>query len=70
VYSGDKIDLDKCSFGAKTDVPGSTGNTISAENEADASEYFFYVKANDGSFSAAVDAGNGQILYINNHMTN
>ena len=67
-YSGDKIDLTKNKFGAKSDVP--YANTMLSRSEGgaeDATEYYFYVSALDGSFSAGVDAGNGQILFVNTH---
>ena len=67
VYSGGQIDLNKYSFGAKSDTPGATPGGFSTDNEADATEYFFYVKANDGSYYAGVDAGNGQVLFITTH---
>ena len=68
VYSGDKIDLTKNTFGAKSDVPYANSMLSRSEGGAeDATEYYFYVSALDGSFSAGVDSGNGQLLFINTH---
>ena len=76
VYKSGKIDLSTYSFGARADVPYETASAVtslSLDKDFSASnttEYYFYVRAPDGSYSAAIDAGTGQLLFVKTHSGN
>jgi hypothetical protein len=68
VYSGGQINTAVYNFGSKADVPMATsGIPISTNIFSSATEYYFYVEAFDGSFSAGADSETGQVLFFSNH---
>jgi PKD repeat protein len=57
--------LSSYSFGCRSDVPIPTPDVpISTDFITGATQYYFYVESKDGEYSAGIDGGTGQVLFI------
>ena len=71
VYQGDQINTGAFNFGSKADVPVPTsGLPISTNIFSSSTDYYFYVEARDGSFSAGADSETGQVMFFSTHSGN